>query len=54
MQSKYVPHHVDNKAKTGRLNTRSLCPKIDEISSIVDKKQFWHFFMSVKLGDMST
>ena len=31
MQSKYVPHHVNNKAKIGHLNTRSLYPKIDEI-----------------------
>ena len=38
MQSKYVPHHVDNKTKIGHLNTRSLYPKIDETSSIADKK----------------
>ena len=31
MQSKYVPHHVNNKAKVGHLNSRSLYPKIDEI-----------------------
>ena len=37
MQSKFVPHHVNNKAKIGHLNTRSLYPKIDEISCIVDK-----------------
>ena len=42
MQSKYVPHHVNNKAKIGRLNTRSLYLKIDEIRCIVDK-QFRHF-----------
>ena len=53
MQSKYVPHHVDNKPKIGHLNNRSLYPKIEEISSIVDKKKLT-FFVSVKLGDMST
>ena len=37
MQSKFVPHHVNNKAKIGHLNTRSFYPKIDEISCIVDK-----------------
>ena len=44
MQSKYVPHHVDNKAKIGHLNTRGLYPKIDEISSIVDKKNNFDIF----------
>ena len=29
IQSKYVPHHVNNKAKIGHLNTRSLYHKID-------------------------
>ena len=38
MQSKYVPHHINNKAKIGHLNTRSLYPNIDEIRCIVDKK----------------
>ena len=27
-QSKYVPHHVNNNAKIGHLNTRRLYPKI--------------------------
>ena len=36
MQSKYVPHHVNNKAKIAHLNTRSLYPKIDEIRCILD------------------
>ena len=36
MQSKYVPHHVNNKAKIGPLNT-GLYPKLDEIRCIVDK-----------------
>ena len=53
MQSKYVPHHVNNKAKFGHLNTRSLYPKIDEISCIVDKT-ILTFFVSVKLGYMNT
>ena len=37
MQSKYVPHHVNNKAKIGHFNTRSLYPKIGEIRYVVDK-----------------
>ena len=53
MQSKFVPHHVNNKAKIGHLNTRSLYLKIDEISCIVDKT-ILTFFVSVKLGYMST
>ena len=28
-ESQYVPHHVNNKAEIGHLNTRSLYPKID-------------------------
>ena len=53
MQSKYVPHHVNNKAKIGHLNTWSLYPKIDEIRCIEDKT-IWTFFVLVKLGDMNT
>ena len=53
MLSKFVPHHVNNKAKIGHLNTRSLYPKIDEIICIVDKT-ILTFFVSVKLGYMST
>ena len=46
MQSKYEPHHVSNKAKIGHLNTRSLCPKIDEIRCIVDKTILTFFCVS--------
>ena len=53
MQSKYVPHHVNNKAKIGHLNTRSLYPKIDEIRCIVDET-IVTFFVLVKLGDVNT
>ena len=53
MQSKCVPHHVNNKAKIGHLNTRSLIPKIDEIQCIVHKT-ILTFFVSVKLGYMNT
>ena len=40
MQSKYIPHYVNNKAKIGHLNTRSHYPKIDEIRCVVDKNNF--------------
>ena len=46
MQSKYVPHHVNNKAKIAHLNTRSLYPKIDEIRCILDKNNFDIFCVS--------
>ena len=52
MQSKYVPRHVNNTAKIGHLNTRSLYPKIDEIRWIVDKNNF-DIFVSVKLDYMN-
>ena len=53
MQWKYEPHHVNNKAKIGQLNNRSLYPKIDEIRCIVDKT-ILTFSVSVKLGYMNT
>ena len=37
LQSKYVPHHVNYKAKIGHVNARSLYTKFDEIRCIVDK-----------------
>ena len=48
-----LPHHVNNKAKIGHLNTRSIYPKIDEIRGIVDKT-ILTFSVSVKLGYMIT
>ena len=53
MQSKHVPIHVNNKAKIGHLNIRSLYPNIDDIRCIVDKT-ILTFIVSVKLGYIST
>ena len=46
MQLKYVPHHANNEAKIGHLNT-SLYPKIDEIRCI-------DIFCVSELGFMNT
>ena len=53
IQSKYISHHVSNKAQIGHLNNRSLNYKIDDIRWIVDKT-ILTFFVSAKLGYMNT
>ena len=42
MQSKYVPHHANNKARIGHWNTRSLYLKLLKLV-VLQMKQFWHF-----------